>query len=75
MSGITLEQAQAQLAAYLAAEQKVLKNQSYEIDGRKLTRAHLDVIQDGIRIWNDRVIMLTNKANGRSRSRTVVLGG
>lgn len=75
MSGITLEQAQAQLSAYLTAEQKVLANQSYEIDGRKLTRAHLNVIQDGIRIWNDRVIMLTNRANGRSRSRTVVLGG
>lgn len=75
MSGITLEQAQAQLAAYLAAEQKVLTNQSYEIDGRKLTRAQLDVIQDGIRIWNDRVIMLSNRANGRSRSRTVVVGG
>ena len=36
MAGITLEQAEAQLASYLAAETKVLAGQSYEIAGRKL---------------------------------------
>jgi len=75
MAGISLAQAQAQLDAYLAAENAVLNSQSYEIAGRKLTRADLDSIQRGIATWNSRVINLTNRASGRTRSRTVVVGG
>lgn len=75
MAGITLAQAQAQLDAYLAAEIAVLGGQSYEIAGRKLTRADLNAIQQGISIWNGRVVTLSNQARGRSRSRTVVVGG
>ena len=75
MAGITLAQAQSQLDAYLAAETAVLTGQSYEIAGRKLTRADLDSIQKGIETWNARVITLGNQAQGRSRSRTVVVGG
>ena len=75
MAGITLAQAQTQLDAYLAAEIAVLGNQSYEIAGRKLTRANLAEIQSGINIWNSRLVALNGQANGRSRSRTVVLGG
>ncbi len=75
MAGITLVQAQTQLNTYLAAETAVLGNQSYEIAGRKLTRADLESIQKGISLWNERVINLTNQGNGRSRSRTVVAGG
>jgi hypothetical protein len=75
MAGITLAQAQAQLNSYLAAETAVLSGQSYEIAGRKLTRANLLDIQSGVRLWNDRVVTLTNKAEGRSRSRTIVVGG
>lgn len=74
MPGITLLQAQTQLDAYLAAETAVLSGQSYEIAGRKLTRADLDSIQKGIESWNARVGTLGNKAQGRSRSRTVVVG-
>jgi Family of unknown function (DUF6148) len=74
MAGITLEQAEAQLASYLAAETAVLSNQSYEIAGRKFTRTDLDSIQSGIKIWNDRVNILSQRAQGRSRSRTVVVG-
>ena len=55
MAGITLAQAEAQLAAYLAAEAAVLAGQSYSIAGRSLTRANLDAIQQGIKIWDDRV--------------------
>lgn len=54
MAGITNTQAEAQLALYLAAEAAVLTNQSYEIAGRKLTRANLAEIQAGIAIWNER---------------------
>ena len=75
MAGITLTQAQTQLDAYLAAETAVLGNQSYEIAGRKLTRADLSSIQKGIDLWNARVRNLTNQGNGRSRARTVVVGG
>lgn len=74
MAGITLTQAQTQLNAYLAAETAVLAGQSYEIAGRKLSRADLDSIQIGVKTWNSRVVTLTNQAAGRSRSRTVVVG-
>lgn len=75
MPAITLAQAEAQLALYLAAEEKVLTGQSYEIAGRKLTRANLAEIQRGVEIWQGRVVTLTNKSRGRSRARTVVPGG
>jgi hypothetical protein len=75
MAGIRLEQAQAQLDAYLEAELAVLKNQSYEIAGRKLTRADLKSIQSGIKSWSDCVSALTTRANGRRRNRTIVVGG
>lgn len=74
MAGITLTQAQTQLNAYLAAETAVLSGQKYEIAGRMLMRANLAEIQAGIKTWNERVVMLTNRGIGRSRARTVVAG-
>lgn len=68
MAGITLEQAQAQLEKYLAAETAVLSGQEYEIAGRRLRRANLSEIQAGITLWNDRVVQLQAKANGGRRS-------
>lgn len=75
MAGITLEQAEAQLASYLAAETAVLTGQSYEINGRKLTRADLDSIQAGITAWNSRIVSLSAGLGGRGRARTVVPRG
>jgi len=75
MAGITLLQAQTQLNVYLAAETAVLSGQKYEIAGRMLQRANLAEIQAGIELWNIRVINLSSRASGRSRSRTVVVGG
>lgn len=75
MDGITQAQAQAQLDVYLAAETAVLGSQSYEIAGRKLTRANLSEIQRGIALWNERVKTLASRAAGRKRSRTVIAGG
>jgi hypothetical protein len=72
MAGITLEMAQAQLETYLAAEVAVLANQSYEIAGRKLTRADLYAIQAGIRAWDDRVKALASRCSGRRRNRTII---
>lgn len=59
MAGITLAQAEAQLALYLAAEERVLAGQSYTINGRSLTRADLDSIQQGIDLWDRRVKRLS----------------
>lgn len=75
MAGITLAQAQAQLDAYLAAETAVLGGQAYEIAGRRLTRADLQAIQQGIDSWNRRVVSLSGSATGRTRARTVVPHG
>lgn len=72
---ITLAQAEAQLTLYLAAEQAVLSGQSYTIGGRSLTRADLDSIQAGIKVWNDRATSLTATAAGASRARTIVPAG
>jgi hypothetical protein len=75
MAGITLELAQAQLETYLAAEVAVLANQSYEIAGRKLTRADLYAIQAGVRAWDDRVKSLASRSQGRRRNRTIIYRG
>lgn len=71
MAGITLAQAEAQLAAYLAAETKVLTGQRVEIDGQSLSRADLEKIQTGIDVWDKRVKTLSASGSGRGRSVTV----
>jgi hypothetical protein len=75
MAGITLAQAETQLTLYLAAESAVLTGQSYEIAGRKLTRAALGEIRNGITTWDARVKQLSQRASGRSRARTIIVGG
>jgi hypothetical protein len=75
MAGITLAQAEAQLALYLAAEAAVLAKQSYTISGRQLTLANLAEIQRGIEIWNARATSLGATSEGRGRLRTIVPGG
>jgi len=67
MAGITLEQAEAKLSAYLAAEDAVLSGQSYTIAGRSLTRADLAHIRSGIAAWEQRVIRLDNQGGIRAR--------
>lgn len=71
-AGITLAQAETQLALYLAAEEKVLAGQSYEIAGRRLTRADLATIQAGIVTWDTRVKQLARSVAGRGRHITMV---
>lgn len=67
MAGITLAVAQTRLDEYLAAEAAVLSGQQYQIAGRMLKRADLQFIQEGIRIWDERVKDIAQKASGRSR--------
>jgi hypothetical protein len=73
MAGITLLQAEAQLSVWLAADTAVASGQSYEIAGRRLTRADAGEITSKIEYWNNKVIQLTDSAAGRSRSRTMVV--
>ena len=59
MAGITAEQAQAQLDKYLAAEEAVLTGQSYRLNAggteREVRRADLSSIQQGIKLWEQRL--------------------
>lgn len=72
MPAITLETAQAKLAAYLAAEEKILTGQSAQLaNGNQLTMADLSKVQAGVKLWEQRVDVLENKALGRGRCRTV----
>ena len=59
MAGITLAQAEAKLALWLAAEEKVATGQSYSIAGRSLTRANLGEIRETIDYWDSKVQRLT----------------
>lgn len=70
MAAITLEQAEARLALYLAAEAKILKGQRVELDGQMLTRADLAQVQQGLALWEAKVERLTGA--GKIRVRRVV---
>lgn len=59
MAGITADQAETQLAAYLAAETAILSGQEYKMGSRSLTRADLSSVQEGIKIWNARAKQLS----------------
>jgi hypothetical protein len=77
MSGVTLAQAEAQLAAWLTASLKVAENQSYEIETgngrRKLQRADAAEIRQQIEYWRKLVDQLTpSSSGGRRRTRYIV---
>ena len=72
MTGITLEQAQAQLDAYLQAEQDILLNgQATAIHGRDFRHATLADIQAGIQRWEAMVKRLSSSSAGRMRIRGI----
>jgi hypothetical protein len=59
MAGITLAQAEAQLALWLAADAAVATGQSYSIAGRSLSRANAAKIRANITFWDEKVKRLT----------------
>jgi hypothetical protein len=59
-----LSTAQTHLDTWLAAELKVAAGQSYQIDGRSLTRADLTQIAERIAYWRKTVIELTAESGG-----------
>lgn len=73
MAGITLEQAQTQLDAWISADLKVSQGQAYEIAGRRLTRANAAEITAKIEYWEQKVQALTRYASGSGRARTMVV--
>lgn len=74
MAGITLAQAQEQLDAWLAASTATSRKQSYRIADRQLTYADAAEIRQQIDYWNGKVVALSHRSSGRSRSRTIVVG-
>jgi hypothetical protein len=59
MPGITLEDAETHLAAWLAADLAVSNGQAYQIGSRMLTRANAALIDDKIEKWEARVHKLS----------------
>jgi len=59
MVGITLAQAETQLAAWLEADTAVASGQAYSVGGRSLTRANAKEIRDNIVFWDKQVKRLT----------------
>lgn len=74
MSAISLETAKTQLQRYLDAETAVLMNQSYEIAGRKLQRADLEAIRQGIQYWTAQVEAKQADAEASGSGRSSRLG-
>lgn len=58
MAGITLAQAETQLANWLAANTAVASGQSYSINGKQLTRADANAIMHQITFWDEKVKQL-----------------
>lgn len=75
-AGITLADATAALAAWVAADLAVSRNQSYSIDAdgvrRQLTRADAAVISSKITFWQSQVERLSAGSSASRRQRYIV---
>lgn len=71
MAGITLAQAEAQLAVWLAASTAAAANQSYTVGDRSLTRANAAEIRTQIDYWQGYVNRLQPGRSGGMRVRGV----
>ena len=67
-----LEQTQARLDKYIAAEDAILTNQEYSIAGRSLKRADLKAVKDMITTLENKVTRLTNNGNLSRKSQRVL---
>ena len=71
MAGITLDQAEAQLTAWVAASTAVSQGQSYTIGSRSLSRAHASEILKMINFWEAKVTRLADGSGGGIRVRGI----
>ena len=67
MAGITLAQAEAQLAVWVAANTAVASGQSYSIKDRSLSRVDAGEIREQIDYWDGWVRRLSRRTRGRTR--------
>lgn len=63
MPAITLAQAEAKLAEWLAADTAVASGQSVTIEGKSISRANSAEIRNNIQFWNSMVQSLTASAS------------
>jgi len=64
MTTITLTEARAHLADWLAADTAVSKKQSYSINNRQLTKADASLISEKITFWRREVVAQEAAARG-----------
>ncbi len=64
MAGITLAQAEAQLATWLSANTAVASGQSYTIGSRQLTRVDAKEIREQLDYWDSKVKELSRGTSG-----------
>ncbi len=64
MAGITLAQAETNLANWLAASTAVANSQSYSIAGRTLTRTNAAEIREQLDYWDRKVKQLSRGGIG-----------
>lgn len=69
MAGITLTQAETNLAAWLTASEKTAQGKSYTIGGRSLSRSDASEIRDMINFWQGHVTRLSSGGRGGRRMR------
>ena len=69
-----LHVAEHRLYLYLKAERAILKGQSYEAEGLKLTRANLKDVQNTIASLEKKISALNTQLKGRSRFRLITPG-
>lgn len=71
MAGITLAQAEAQLASWLTADTAVSQGQAYTIGMRSLTRADAEEIRKNIQFWDSKTKDLARSVGGGIRVRGI----
>ncbi len=65
---ITLSDAEAKLATWLAAEDAIATGQEYEIGPRRLKRADLEFVRETVEYWDTKCQKLS-RSNGTGRMR------
>ena len=67
MAGITLAQAEAKLATWLDAEEKLTLGQAVSLEGRSLTRADLAQVGQRVAYWDRYCKRLSGDRRGMQR--------
>ncbi len=62
---MTLEEAQAILDKWIAADGAISKGQSYSVDGLSLTRVDASMITEKINFWQKKVNEIVDQDSGR----------